>query len=162
MSDRIGVMFNGKVDQVATPEQIYNKPKTKMVASFIGTMNFFDTFHLEKNSKTITVFEKNLGNIKILKNNIFGLESSKLTIGIRPENLRIISSNYNRNSKSFTAKIVEKSFRGNTILYSIRLNGNDNTYNITVSDIKNSPNPDVGDKISVGYIEEDIVAYYEE
>ena len=162
MSDRIGVMFNGKVDQVATPEQIYNKPKTKMVASFIGTMNFFDTLHLEKNSKTITVFEKNLGNIKILKNNIFGLESSKLTIGIRPENLRIISSNYNRNSKSFTAKIVEKSFRGNTILYSIRLNGNDNTYNITVSDIKNSPNPDVGDKISVGYIEEDIVAYYEE
>ena len=35
MSDRVGVMFNGKVDQVASPEEIYNKPQTKRVASFI-------------------------------------------------------------------------------------------------------------------------------
>ena len=33
MSDRVGVMFNGKVDQVASPEEIYNKPQTKRVAS---------------------------------------------------------------------------------------------------------------------------------
>ena len=72
MSDRVGVMFNGKVDQVATPEQIYNKPETKKVAAFIGSMNFFETKCLEKSSETVTVFHKDLGNVKLLKNNIFG------------------------------------------------------------------------------------------
>ena len=34
--------------------------------------------------------------------------------------------------------------------------------NISVSDIKNSPNPNIGDKISVTFEEDDVVAYYEE
>ena len=163
MSDRVGVMFNGKVDQVATPEQIYNKPRTKMVAAFIGNMNFFETECIGENSKTITVFHKDLGNLKLLKNNIFGIENLKLTVGIRPENLKINSKNLKRQSKSFTAKIVEKSFMGDTILYSINLIGNnDNTYIISVSDIKNSPNPNIGDEILVTFEEEDVVAYYKE
>ena len=164
MSDRVGVMFNGRVDQVATPEQIYNKPETKKVAAFIGSMNFFETKCLEKSSKTVTVFHKDLGNVKLLKNNIFGVDSTKLTIGIRPENLKIISGNLKIQSKFFTAKIVEKSFMGDTMLYSIKLNQseNNNTYNISVSDIKNSPNPNIGDKISVTFEEDDVVAYFEE
>ena len=162
MSDRVGVMFNGRVDQVATPEQIYNKPETKMVAAFIGSMNFFETKCLEKSSKTTTGFHKDLGNVKLLKNNIFGVENSKLTIGIRPENLKIISNNLKSQSKSFTAKIVEKSFMGDTMLYSINLNENYNNYHISVSDIKNSPNPNIGDEISVGFEEDDVVGYYEE
>ena len=162
MSDRVGVMFNGKVDQVATPEQIYNKPKTKMVAAFIGNMNFFETECIGRSSKTITVFHKDLGNLKILINNIFGVKNSKLTVGIRPENLKINSKNIKKQSKSFTAKIVEKSFMGDTILYSIKLNeSNNNTYIISVSDIKNSPNPNIGDEISVAFEEEDVVSYYE-
>ncbi|MFL2802463.1 MAG: ABC transporter ATP-binding protein [Paracoccaceae bacterium] len=161
MSDRVGIMFNGMVDQVATPEQIYNKPETKMVAAFIGSMNFFETKYSEKSSRTITVFHKNLGSIKLLKNNIFGVENSKLTIGIRPENLKINSKNLKRSSKSFTAKIVERSFMGGTMLYTIKLNENHNTYSISVSDIKNSPSANIGDEISVGFEEDDIVAYYE-
>jgi len=101
-------------------------------------------------------------NVKLLKNNIFGLENSKLTIGIRPENLKIISNNLKSQSKSFTAKIVEKSFMGDTMLYSINLNENYNNYHISVSDIKNSPNPNIGDEISVGFEEDDVVGYYEE
>lgn len=163
MSDRVGVMFNGKVDQVATPEQIYNKPRTKMVAAFIGNMNFFETECIGESSKTITVFHKDLGNLKLLKNNIFGIENLKLTVGIRPENLKINSKNLKRQSKSFTAKIVEKSFMGDTVLYSINLIGNNNnTYIISVSDIKNSPNPNIGDEILVTFEEEDVVAYYKE
>ena len=163
MSDRVGVMFNGKVDQVATPEQIYNKPRTKMVAAFIGNMNFFETECKGESSKTITVFHKELGNLKLLKNNIFGKDNPKITVGIRPENLKINSKNLKKQSKSFTAKIVEKSFMGNTILYSINLSGNNNnTYIISVSDIKNSTNPNIGDEILVTFEEEDIVAYYKE
>ena len=52
---------------------------------------------------------------------------------------------------------------GDTILYSINLSGNiTTTYNISVTDIKNSPNSNIGDEISVTFEEDDLVAYYEE
>lgn len=42
MGDRIIVLDKGKIQQVDTPENIYNHPKNKFVAGFIGQMNFID------------------------------------------------------------------------------------------------------------------------
>ena len=39
MSDRIVVMNEGRVEQIGTPFEIYNNPKTRFVASFVGTLN---------------------------------------------------------------------------------------------------------------------------
>jgi spermidine/putrescine transport system ATP-binding protein len=42
MSDRIAVMNRGAVEQVGTPEEVYRRPKTRFVASFLGAMNWID------------------------------------------------------------------------------------------------------------------------
>src|SRR4051812_40554046 len=44
MGDRIVIMNNGRIQQVGTPAQVYEKPRNRFVAGFIGTppMNFFD------------------------------------------------------------------------------------------------------------------------
>ena len=42
MSDRIGVFNNGRLEQVATPQAIYNQPATRFVAEFVGAANVFD------------------------------------------------------------------------------------------------------------------------
>lgn len=42
MSDRIVVMNKGRIEQIGTPEVIYEKPKTKFVADFIGETNIFE------------------------------------------------------------------------------------------------------------------------
>ena len=42
MADRIVVMNHGVIDQIGTPEEIYNAPASAFVADFIGAMNFFD------------------------------------------------------------------------------------------------------------------------
>ncbi|MCV5779292.1 osmoprotectant, partial [Escherichia coli] len=39
MSDRIVVMNKGHIEQIGTPKEIYNKPKTLFVATFIGENN---------------------------------------------------------------------------------------------------------------------------
>ncbi|RAZ94825.1 spermidine/putrescine ABC transporter ATP-binding protein, partial [Klebsiella oxytoca] len=41
MSDKIVVMSEGKIQQVGTPEDIYNEPKNAFVADFIGDSNIF-------------------------------------------------------------------------------------------------------------------------
>lgn len=50
LSHRIVVMNKGKFEQIGTPTEIYDKPATRHVASFIGEMNFID-----KDNKTIAV-----------------------------------------------------------------------------------------------------------
>ncbi len=42
MSDRIGVFNNGRLEQVAAPQAIYNQPATRFVAEFVGAANVFD------------------------------------------------------------------------------------------------------------------------
>lgn len=42
MSDRIGIMHEGVLEQLATPEEIYERPATRFVATFIGETNIFD------------------------------------------------------------------------------------------------------------------------
>jgi putative spermidine/putrescine transport system ATP-binding protein len=39
MADRVGVMRSGKLEQVAAPDELYNRPATAFVAEFVGTMN---------------------------------------------------------------------------------------------------------------------------
>lgn len=55
LSHRIVVMNKGKFDQVGTPQEIYDDPATRHVASFIGEMNF-----IEKDGKTIAVRPENI------------------------------------------------------------------------------------------------------
>lgn len=54
MSDRIAVVNNGKIEQLASPEELYNAPKTRFVAKFIGKSNWLDssTFFRPEAAKT--------------------------------------------------------------------------------------------------------------
>lgn len=49
MSDKIAVMSKGQIQQVGTPEEIYNKPQNAFVADFIGESNIFDGIKKEGN-----------------------------------------------------------------------------------------------------------------
>src|SRR3954464_3817570 len=42
ISDRIVVMYNGRAEQLGTPFEIYNRPQTRFVASFVGTLNILN------------------------------------------------------------------------------------------------------------------------
>ena len=55
MSDRIAVMDKGKVLQIGSPEEIYERPTTRFVADFIGETNFLDGVVEEINGQEIVV-----------------------------------------------------------------------------------------------------------
>jgi putative spermidine/putrescine transport system ATP-binding protein len=49
LSDRIAVFNNGKIEQLGTPQELYEKPKSEFVAGFVGTSNIFS----EKDAQTL-------------------------------------------------------------------------------------------------------------
>jgi putative spermidine/putrescine transport system ATP-binding protein len=55
ISDRVAVMQSGKLEQVGTPEELYNRPQSLFVASFIGSSNLWSARVAEVDSSRITV-----------------------------------------------------------------------------------------------------------
>jgi spermidine/putrescine transport system ATP-binding protein len=85
MSDRIAVMNNGIVEQIATPTEIYEHPKTKFVATFIGESNVFDGCIQEIQDDYATVALENgqvIGYGSGFEKNEF------ITISVRPEKMK--------------------------------------------------------------------------
>lgn len=80
MGDRIVVLDKGVIQQVATPEEIYNNPKNKFVAGFIGQTNFIDVELVDGKFKILeTDFTLPVNIIEKLGNR------TSITIGIRSE-----------------------------------------------------------------------------
>jgi len=79
LADKLAVINNGVIEQLATPIEIYNNPKSLFVAGFIGSpqMNFIDG-ELKNNTLSAEGIE-----IKNVKSDFNG----DITLGIRPEHL---------------------------------------------------------------------------
>lgn len=82
MGDRIVVLDKGIIQQVASPVEIYNNPKNKFVAGFIGQMNFIP-ITLDNNKFSINGINFELDNEILAKLN----GKSELIVGIRAENM---------------------------------------------------------------------------
>lgn len=86
MSDRIAVMNEGVIEQLATPREIYGKPLTKFVAGFIGESNIFDGKVISSTDGILSV-ETSSGTIKVKGN---GFEAGEnIHVSIRPEYIKV-------------------------------------------------------------------------
>ena len=89
MSDRVAVMKEGRLAQVASPEEIYHRPAELFVAGFVGNfpMNFIEGEALAKNGK---LFFRS-GDFEIETGERAVKSGDKLTLAVRPEHVEIES-----------------------------------------------------------------------
>jgi spermidine/putrescine ABC transporter ATP-binding subunit len=88
MSDRIAVMEKGRILQVADPKTLYEAPASRAVASFIGTMNFFEG-RIVSIGRTIVVETENLGRIEARVRDSNIVAGARVVVAIRPEKFRL-------------------------------------------------------------------------
>ncbi|RLE95146.1 MAG: ABC transporter ATP-binding protein [Thermoprotei archaeon] len=86
MADRIAVMNIGVVEQVGTPLEIYEKPRTKFVADFIGEINMLEGVVVGRENGLFVV-ETVLGKLKVAGEDL--ADGQKVTVSFRPENVKI-------------------------------------------------------------------------
>ena len=88
MADRIAVISGGRIEQVGSPKEVYERPKKKFVSSFIGTSNFMRaTFLGMDNSRSL--FEDSSG-MRIVANPLSLEEGKAYEISVRPEKISIL------------------------------------------------------------------------
>jgi spermidine/putrescine transport system ATP-binding protein len=89
MSDRIAVMSKGRVMQMGTPVEIYERPTSRFVADFIGESNFFEGMVQSVDGERASVL------VPVLMAEIVGLNTGNVRMGekavvsIRPEKIRL-------------------------------------------------------------------------
>jgi spermidine/putrescine transport system ATP-binding protein len=89
MSDRIAVMRHGRIEQLGTPEELYERPTTDFVAGFLGVSNLLDA---EVAGRGDPFADLRLTDGTMLRAPSSGLNGeTKVRLGVRPEKLRVLA-----------------------------------------------------------------------
>jgi putative spermidine/putrescine transport system ATP-binding protein len=149
MSDRIVVMYNGKAEQVGTPFEIYNRPATRFVANFVGTLNVLEG----------TVADPARGIVRVDAGEVAvrALNGSKageaVSLALRPEAISL-GKQPGRDS-SLGGQISDVSFLGSVIR--VRVGLGKNSVSLDTFNNPASPPPSVGDTADISFSSSDLL-----
>jgi spermidine/putrescine transport system ATP-binding protein len=119
MSDRIAVMNEGQVEQVGEVTDLYERPKTRFVATFLGETNLFEGTIARANGHTVLVdgeFEVTL-NPDSLSSAV--ADGSNVAYTVRPESLRIDSETLPVDNQ-WSGVIENTIYKGSNSVYEVR------------------------------------------
>ncbi|WP_439271656.1 ABC transporter ATP-binding protein [Pseudochrobactrum sp. HB0163] len=150
ISDRIVVMHEGKADQIGTPFDIYNRPASRFVASFVGTLNMLEAKVLDPHNNIVDLG----GNTVTLAESLAAYrKSDNITLALRPEAISLEASP--ARSRNIEVIVQDVHFLGSVIRTRVKLGGDQLSF-----DSFNNPAirpPQHGDKITVYFSPSDLL-----
>jgi len=122
MSNRIAVFNDGKIQQISSPDVLYEKPDSSFVAQFIGENNQLKGKVKSVNGENCIITTESGDDIQALKVNVNNSGDASL-VSLRPERVAINSSEKFENN--FDAKVKELIYLGDHIRSRVEVCGND-------------------------------------
>ena len=147
LGDRIVIMKDGYVNQIGTPQELFDRPVNLFVAGFIGmpVMNFFDAKLVEKDGKYCV----ELGGVSVelssekearLKAN--GVKTQDITLGVRPEHTDV-------SEDGIAAKVEVSEMMGSSVHLHVNADGHDVI--IIVPTVEMKGNYRIGDTVHFSF-----------
>jgi len=151
MSDRIALMNKGKIEQIGSPQDLYERPTNRFVADFIGESNFIEGNVSGIQGRTAEMTSTKDTFVRI--NNAADLQMGQsVTLAIRPEKIRINQS-ASESANTFPGTIESVVYLGEIVKYIIALGSGEilaaKSTNVTGGYLKK------GDKIEISWKVED-------
>ncbi|MEE8330641.1 MAG: ABC transporter ATP-binding protein [Acidimicrobiia bacterium] len=145
MSDRIGVMNEGKLVQVGVSEEIYESPANLFVASFVGDMSFLPAEVVEPGSVRLAGGE-------IVRAKTDSNPGTSVTLALRPEKLHLFANASeappDRNALSGT--VTRRTFYGESLYYEVAV-GASGSFDVRVENLPVMRRWEVGDEVVVDF-----------
>ncbi len=128
ISDKVVVMNKGLIEQVGAPEEIYRVPKTRFVATFIGTANQFPGTASAGDAVICP-------NIKLLADGMRSFREGQAVVAlVRPENIQVQTEEPHRPDWNITAGVVETvTFHGAVTRLGVNVGGQRVVADVTVA-----------------------------
>jgi putative spermidine/putrescine transport system ATP-binding protein len=142
ISDRIVVMYEGKIEQVGTPFEIYNFPQTSFVANFVGTLNTTVAEVVDPVKRLLRIDGVQLESAEVMDGKQKG---DKVTIAIRPERFNFVAQE--RKANVLDCQIDNITFLGSVVRIQLLIGSNRfymDTFNNPFLEL-----PKIGDKAQI-------------
>jgi spermidine/putrescine transport system ATP-binding protein len=123
MSDRIAVMNRGKVEQLGSPEELYERPNTRFVADFIGTTNLLSGA-VESSDAAGALVRLAGGDTCVVAG--AGLQVGRtVELSVRPESILVKASNGTTPGgvEPIRGHVEQVAYLGGNVQYQVRTNG---------------------------------------
>jgi len=159
MSDRIAVMFEGQIAQLADPETLYRRPATRQVADFIGTMNFIPCQVLSEDASGHEVEARGLGRVRLDPAQVPAPRGGDPVVGLRPETLTLLYPGQTAHDREVDGIIDEVIYFGDMTYYDVYLGGTDVEVRLSMRNVPGRPVLDVGTKVDVAWSPEALVLF---
>ncbi len=152
MSDRIAVMFEGEIAQLADSETLYRRPNSRQVADFIGTMNFLSADVLSDVGGKVEVDVAGLGRATIEAQQASGsAKGAGPSVGLRPEVLTILYEGQQATDREAQGTVEEVVYFGDMTYYDVKLDGVDTPVRISMRNVFGRPVLDRGARTRVAW-----------
>jgi len=121
MSDRIAVMRHGRIEQLGSPEELYERPRTEFVAGFLGVSNLLDG--------EVTGRDGDLVEIRLADGTILRAPgestngATSVQVGVRPEKLRVLArgaAGPDQGTNSLEGTVLDASYIGVSTQYLVQ------------------------------------------
>ena len=158
MSDRIAVMFEGEIGQLADPETLYRRPNSRKVAEFIGKMNLLQGEVTAASDNRISFDVAGLGAGDIGREQApGGVKVGRTLFGIRPETLGILFDGETTERRLADAVVDEVVYYGDMTYYDVRVAGVEKPLTISMKNLIGRPVLDVGVRTRIIWDERSLI-----
>jgi putative spermidine/putrescine transport system ATP-binding protein len=154
MSDRIAVFNHGRIEQIGTPREIYDLPKTAFVAEFIGETNLLPCTVAERSGDALRLTSDSGLTLSAIAA-AGRIDGARLQISIRPEAIRINDPGINDSSiaaNGLTARIVDAVYFGDHI----RLVAEAGAQRLIIKSDRSARGAGVGDEVALSFAPSDV------
>ncbi|MCP4680820.1 MAG: ABC transporter ATP-binding protein [Desulfobacterales bacterium] len=122
ISDRLLVLNDGVIQQIGSPDDIYETPANRFIAEFVGYVNFLEG-KIEGNDDDSGLLHVSTeyGNLSLYRANAKNLEKrDEVSLVIRPESVALFPSDTEDMPNMLTGKIQHSMYAGNLVKYTIK------------------------------------------
>ncbi len=121
MSDQIVVMSAGRVEQVGTPEEVYNSPASEFVANFLGASNIVEGSCTEAGPEAAHLDVPVFGKVSVPADKAPGVRQGPAKLVLRAEKLQLLPQGADAGGRIAADAVVETvDYQGQTVRYFIR------------------------------------------
>jgi len=126
MASRIGVMDAGRLEQVATPRELYEAPLSRWIAEFVGDVNLFDGQLETRELRRLTIATRDAGHI-VAAEPRQGVTKTIVSVAIRPEKVKLSrrgpasDADHEHSLNRLEGVVCDVSYLGGLTIYKVKL-----------------------------------------
>jgi putrescine transport system ATP-binding protein len=126
MASRIGVMDAGRIDQVASPRELYEAPSSRWIAEFVGDVNLFDGQVETRELRRLTIATRDAGHI-VAAEPRQGVTKTIVSVAIRPEKVKLSrrgpasGADHVHSLNRLEGVVCDVSYLGGLTIYKVKL-----------------------------------------